>query len=147
MTTNERVDLDERLRAAGYRVTGPRRAVWNALRAASGHVTAEQLTAQVTPSGQADQASVYRTLALFEQLGLARQSRLGDADAARWEVAHPDEHFHLVCANCGDIDHHVGSLVSRIRDHLEGDHRFEVRDVELVVTGICARCRDDEDTP
>jgi Fur family transcriptional regulator, ferric uptake regulator len=139
-------DLDRLLRAHGYRVTRPRRAVWAALTRADGHLTVEQVAALVAERGDdADLASVYRTLALFEELGLARVSRLGDRDAGRWELAHPDEHFHLVCERCGEVDHHVGTLVARIRDHLTAEHGFEVHGVDLVVTGRCARCtgRDD----
>jgi Fur family transcriptional regulator, ferric uptake regulator len=135
-------ELERTLRAHGHRVTRPRRAVWEVLGTADGHLTVEQIVAAVVANGGgADTASVYRTLALFEELGLARTSRLGDTDASRWELAHPDEHFHLVCEVCGDVDHHVGTLVAQIREHLDHGHGFEPRDVELVVTGRCARCR------
>jgi Fur family transcriptional regulator, ferric uptake regulator len=134
--------LDDELRARGYRVTQPRRVVWEALRAADRHVTVEELTASMGAAGaNVDLASVYRTLALFEELGLARVNRMRDDDAGRWELAHPDEHFHLVCETCGHIDHHVGSLVERIRDHLEHGHGFEATGVDLVVRGRCAGCR------
>jgi Fur family transcriptional regulator, ferric uptake regulator len=142
MDVTTEVDLDQQLRARGYRVTAPRRAVWSELRRAEGHLTVEEIAGGLDRRGaEVDLASVYRALGLFEQLGLARQSRLGDGDAARWELAHPDEHFHLVCTVCGEVDHHVGSLVADIRDHLDEGHGFEVADVELVVTGRCARCR------
>jgi len=133
------VDLSQVLRQGGYRVTSPRRIVWDALLRVSGHVTVEQIADIV--GDEVDQASIYRTLALFEELGLARMSRLGDGDAGRWEPAHPDEHFHLVCTGCGDVDHHVGSLVAQIRDHLAEGHGFQADNVELVVNGRCARCR------
>lgn len=136
VTTDE---LDRTLRAQGYRATTPRRAVWTALVNAPGHVTVEELTDLV--GDDVDQASIYRALALFEELGLARTSRLGDSDASRWEPAHPDEHFHLVCVDCGRIDHHRGSLVAEVADHLDRDHGFEVQRVELVVDGRCERCR------
>jgi Fur family transcriptional regulator, ferric uptake regulator len=136
-----RVDLAATLRAHGHRLTRQRRAVWEALQLARGHLTVEELTAAVVTGGDdVDPASVYRTLALFEELGLARASRLGDSEAGRWEVAHPDEHFHLVCERCGEIDHHVGSLVGDLTDHLHRGHGFHVTGVELVVTGRCARC-------
>lgn len=142
MSQEQRVDVAARLRAAGYRVTRPRRAVWEALGSAQRHLTVEELKPRVADAGgDADQASIYRTLALFERLGLARQSRLGDTDAARWEVAHPDEHFHVVCTSCGEVDHHIGSLVGDIREHLEDGHGFAVEDIDLVVSGRCARCR------
>lgn len=129
------------LRRRGYRVTRPRRAVWRALVEADGHLTVEELTGRVhARDPTVNLASVYRTLALFEELDLARESRLGGAEAGRWELAHPDEHFHLVCDHCGRVEHHEGSLVQQIRDHLSFGHRFEPRDVELIVTGRCADC-------
>lgn len=136
-----RVDLAATLRAHGHRLTRQRRAVWDALATSERHLTVEELTAAVVIGGDdVDPASVYRTLALFEGLGLARASRLGDSEAGRWEVAHPDEHFHLVCERCGEVDHHVGSLVEDIAAHLDRGHGFVVTGVELVVTGRCARC-------
>jgi Fur family transcriptional regulator, ferric uptake regulator len=135
-------DIDRTLRAQGHRSTRPRRAVWRVLAAADEHLTVEQIDDRLRAGDDAvDLASIYRTLALFADLGIARETRLGGEEASRWERAHPDEHFHLVCAECGDVDHHVGSLVAQIHHHLDEGHGFEVRDVDLVVTGRCARCR------
>src|SRR5690625_4908760 len=133
-----RIDLDQTLREHGYRATIPRRIVWDALVRAPRHVTVEQLSEYLD---EVDQASVYRALALFEELGIARMSRLGESEAARWEPAHPDEHFHLVCDSCGKIDHHVGSLVAQVIEHLDDGHGFQTDRVELVVTGHCRDCR------
>lgn len=133
-------DLDRVLRAHGHRVTRPRRLVWEALRGSDRHRTVDELAADL--SGAVDVASIYRSLSLFEELGVARVSRFHDDDASRWESAHPDEHFHLVCTHCGDVDHHVGSLVASIRSHLEEGHGFAVADVDLTVRGTCARCRE-----
>ncbi len=142
METIRTDELAERLRAEGYRSTRPRRAVWEVLVAAEDHLTVEEIDQRLQDRGEpVDLASVYRALALFATLGLARESHLGD-EAGRWERAHPDEHFHLVCDVCGAIDHHVGSLVAEIRAHLDGGHGFEATGVELVVTGRCADCRD-----
>ncbi len=135
----ESPQLDDTLKAAGYRVTRPRTRVWDALHAANGHVTVDELAEDV--GEDVDLASVYRTLHLFEELGLARVSRFDDRDSARWEPAHPDEHFHLVCRSCGEVDHHIGSLVAQIRTHLEGDHAFTVEEVDLTVHGLCNTCR------
>lgn len=134
--------FDELLRSNGHRSTRPRRVAWQVLLEADGHLTAEQIDAAVRAAGEhVDLASVYRSLALFAELGIARETHLGE-DASHWEAAHPDEHFHLKCLSCGAVDHHVGSLVEQIRDHLSGGHGFEVHRVELIVTGHCANCRD-----
>lgn len=135
-------DLATALRPHGHRITRQRRAVWDVLQRASGHLTAEQIADRAAHHDRRlNVASVYRTLAVLAALGLARESRLGDGDASRWELAHPDEHFHVVCERCGDVDHHVGSLVDEIRTHLADGHGFEADTVELVVTGQCATCR------
>lgn len=134
-------DIQELLRDHGYRVTQPRRAVWRVLAEAHGHLTADQVAARVHDEDPGiNLASIYRSLALFDELDLVRESRLGEADASRWEIAHPDEHFHLVCDDCGRIDHHVGSLVQEIREHLSDGHGFEPSAIELIVNGRCADC-------
>jgi Fur family transcriptional regulator, ferric uptake regulator len=138
--------LEELLRRHGHRVTDPRRAVWEVLHQAAeaAHLTVDEVTARARGRGFAvDRASVYRALDLFEQLGVARSSQLGTPGGSRWERAHPDEHFHLRCTVCGDVDHHVGDLVARVREHLDDGHGFVVSAVTLSVEGTCGRCRAD----
>jgi Fur family transcriptional regulator, ferric uptake regulator len=140
MATSEE-QLERTLREHGHRSTRPRRAIWRVLDQVDAHLTVEEIDARLRATGETvDLASIYRALGLFADLGLVRETHLGD-DAARWEVAHPDEHFHLVCGDCGDVSHHIGSLVAQITEHLDDGHGFEVRDVELVVTGRCEACR------
>lgn len=129
------------LRDRGHSATTPRRLVWEVIAAAEGHLTADEIASRVNrKDASVNLSSVYRTLALFADLELVRESNLGTDGAARWERAHPDDEFHLVCRTCGRVEHHAGSLVSEIRSHLAGDHDFEADRVELVVTGTCAGC-------
>ena len=158
-------ELTAALRAGGHRLTGPRRAVWAALAPlaqnadghagvhvdghadghASAHPTAHLSVDEVVERTQAlgsgiDRATAYRVLALLEELGLVRASQLGSGDAVRWERAHPDEHFHLRCTRCGTVDHHVGTLVATVREHLDDGHGFRAETIELTVHGRCAAC-------
>ncbi len=131
--------FEARLRAHGHRVTDARRAVHAALVGASRHLTPEQVVERA--GGEVNLATVYRVLGLFEDLSLARSTRLDADGPASWELAHPDDHVHLVCERCGDVDHHVGDAVSRLRGHLLDGHGFAADDVDLVVRGTCASCR------
>lgn len=141
MTAATNDQMIDALRDAGHRVTRPRRAVWSVLRDADGHLTVDELAERVQRHEPGvNVASVYRALDVFADLDMVRESRLGDEEASRWEIAHPDEHFHLVCEDCGRIDHHVGTLVEQVREHLADGHGFQPRDVELIVTGTCADC-------
>jgi len=143
-------ELGAALRAGGHRLTEPRRAVWAALGSAGrvaseaepGHLTVDEVVERTHTLGTAvDRATAYRVLALLEELGLVRATQLGSGDAVRWERAHPDEHFHLRCTSCGAVDHHVGTLVATVREHLDDGHGFEVETVELTVHGRCVECR------
>lgn len=131
--------FESALRDAGHRVTDSRRAVHAALVEADGHLVPEQVVAH--GAGTVNLATVYRVLSLFEDLGLARSTRLGADSGASWELAHPDDHVHLVCDRCGDVDHHLGDAVSRLRGHLLDGHGFAAAEVDLVVRGTCATCR------
>lgn len=134
-------DVWDLLRDRGHRVTQARQAVWRVLVEADSHLTADEIADRVHAIDRGvNLASVYRSLALFSDLDVVRESRLGGEEASRWELAHPDEHFHLVCGRCGRVDHHVGTLVETIKAHLSRGHDFHPESVELLVTGRCAEC-------
>lgn len=134
-------ELGSVLRNHGFRLTSPRWLVWSVLRSANGHLTADEIASLVHEADPTiNISSIYRSLTLFEDLDLVRESHLGIDDSARWEIAHPDDHFHMVCRKCGTVDHHVGELVEQIRSHLGDHHDFTADNIDLVVTGVCPRC-------
>lgn len=133
-------ELDGTLRGAGHRVTTPRRAVWEVVSRADTHLTAEEISEMVQHEEPGiNVSSVYRALGLFSQLGLVRESSLGPS-ASHWEMAHPDQQFHLRCTSCGGVEHHGGDIVDQVRDHLRSEHGFEATTIDLVVSGTCVRC-------
>lgn len=137
-----RADVETRLRERGYRVTEPRLRVYELLRGGEGHLTADEIADALADGAEpVTLSSVYRVLAVLEELDLVRSTRLGNADASHWELAHPDEHFHVVCNHCGDVDHHRGSLVAVIEEHLRDGHDFEPDDITVLVRGTCRTCR------
>jgi Fur family ferric uptake transcriptional regulator len=80
-------------------------------------------------------------LSLFAEIGEVPHSHIGADRSGYWEIGHPDEHFHIVCRNCGLVDHHRGTLVQQIREHLSGkDHAFNPERIELTVIGLCHNC-------
>ena len=117
--------------------------VYEALAAEHHHLTADELADRLADDLEpVPISSVYRALAVLEDLELVRSTRLGTDDVTHWELAHPDEHFHVVCTRCGAVDHHRGSLVSLVAEHLRGGHGFEAERVSLLVHGTCASCGD-----
>ena len=133
---------EQALRASGYRLTPQRVLVWNVLRRSHDqHLSAEEICAQVQETIPTfNVASVYRTLALLADLGLAKEIRLDDGPA-RWEVTHDHEHHHMVCRVCGSITHDDDPVLDLVSDRVQATHGFAAEEVDLVVTGVCAGCR------
>ncbi len=135
------MDLEEALRRRDLRVTRPRQLVWAVLHESGHHLTAAEIAAEVARRDPAvNLSSVYRTLSLFADLRLARESRLGADDASHWEPAHADDVIHLVCAGCDAVLHHEGREVERLRTHLGEHHGFVAEWVDVVVHGRCPDC-------
>lgn len=135
------MELDAVLRAGQFRVTRPRRLVWEVLTGEHGHLSAQEIAEQVHSIDPAvNTSSVYRTLALFAELELVRESKLGDDDTSHWEPIHDDAVIHLVCEVCGEVLHHDADDVEQLRRRVLGEARFEVRSIEVVVRGRCERC-------
>lgn len=104
-------------------------------------MTADQIAEEVrSRDPSVNLSSIYRSLSLFSDLGLVRESHLGASEATHWEPAHPDEQFHLRCTSCGRVEHHTGDLVRQIDDHMADHHGFRSDRIELLVTGLCERC-------
>lgn len=134
------MDVADRIRSSGHRLTPQRQLVWDVLRRSDHHLTADQIHAEVCRVvPDFNLASVYRTLTLLAELGVVKEVQLGDGPG-HWEVEHPDDEFHLVCRSCGRVQHHPGDLVEQVRAHLRGEHGFEPESVDLVVHGLCADC-------
>jgi Fur family ferric uptake transcriptional regulator len=135
-------DGRDALRESGHRMTPQRVLVWDVLRrAGERHMSAEEIFHEVQKTLPTfNVASVYRTLSLLSELGLAKETRLADGPAV-WELAHDHRHHHLVCRACGSITHHEEPGLARVALHLLEQHGFAAEELDLVVTGLCHQCR------
>lgn len=133
-------DLDEaaaELRARGLRLSAARRALLGALFAASAPASAERLAAEVAPD--ADLASVYRNLELFERVGLVRHMHLGHGPGLYATGEQADREF-LVCERCGRLRSVAPGELDPLRDQIEDRYGFRVAFTHFPLAGLCADC-------
>jgi Fe2+ or Zn2+ uptake regulation protein len=126
---------------AGYRLTGPRRAVADLVAEQSGHFTAADLlsAAQQRRLG-IGRATIFRSLDLFLELSLLERLDLPTGEHA-YVPCEPAHHHHLVCSVCG-ISQEIGdSGIQSAIDRIERQTGFQVERHRLELFGRCPDCR------
>jgi Fur family transcriptional regulator, ferric uptake regulator len=133
------------LRQGGYRMTPQRRLVLQAV-AALGHGTPDAIAEEVqrTASG-VNLSTVYRTLDLLEGLGLVTHTHLGHGSPT-YHVAQDSDHLHLVCQDCGGVEHVAELLARPFAEALKSDTGFRADLRHFAVYGRCASCQAGEAT-
>ena len=122
-------------------VTRQRLSVAGVLEAMPGHHSIDELhdrLREVEPG--IGQATVYRTLRLLGEAGLAVELRLGES-ACRFEAVQSSgqPHAHLVCRSCGAMIELPGGL-PELRDYLAACYGFNLEGQANCLFGLCARC-------
>ena len=136
---NRETALAAALRERGQRSTPQRLAIARVLTDLDRHVTAERVHAEISARMPGvSLPTVYATLDLLEELGLARRVAT-DGGAVVYDPR-TDEHHHLVCRSCGkiaDVDAPVD--VSGVRAAAQATG-FQPDASQVVVRGLCADC-------
>jgi Fur family ferric uptake transcriptional regulator len=128
-------EIVERLRARGHTVGRTRTAVLDAMRRQTGAFTADELAAAVP---DVHVSTVYRTLALLEEINAVRHVHLSHGPALYEHAASLDVR-HLVCEVC---DRHVAvpaEVFDAVRSRLADEYGFVLEGSHFAIVG---RCRD-----
>jgi Fur family ferric uptake transcriptional regulator len=133
--------LIQTLRQLGYRLTPQREMIIEAIAHASGHMTAEEIYEQIKTRTQAvNIATVYRTLDLLVEKGLASRADLWDGRVVYATFQH-GPHIHLVCRECGGIYNADHALLLSLGNALGERYGFSADLQHLTIAGLCAECQ------
>jgi Fe2+ or Zn2+ uptake regulation protein len=81
--------------------------------------------------------TIYATLELFVELGLAR--RIDTGTAALYDAG-LEPHQHAVCRRCGRVQDVDGRLNAGAFLGAARDVGFQPQAAELIISGVCAEC-------
>lgn len=113
-----------------------------------GHVSVEQLVARVRrEDARISVATVYRTMKLLAECGLAVPRQFGDGQTRYEAAAGRHHHDHLICTGCGEIVEFENERIESLQALVARRHGFEVQSHKLELYGRCARCRGGEVRP
>lgn len=130
------------LQAAGLRVTPQRVALIALLRAQGGFMDAEALHRLALLRGERiSLATVYRTLALFKDLGLVEGRIVGDEqDREEYRFRTRRETYTLTCKRCGAIVPVEAGIVEAFRQELTARTGATVLTAHTCFIGYCPAC-------
>ena len=121
------MEIKKILIKAGYKLTKPRLAVLGCLERQDKLLSARAIYQKIKT---VDQASVYRTLNLFEELDIVNSETI-DKEKLYCLAGHP--HHHIICRTCG------------YSESIECKHKFTHKhftDInhQLLLSGFCRKC-------
>ena len=131
--------LELALRSAGLRVTRPRLAVLDALRGHPHADTESVIRLARAELGAVSHQAVYDVLRALTEAGLVRRIQPAGS-VARYEARVGDNHHHVVCRDCGDVQDvdcavgHTPCLTA------SDDAGFSIDEAEVVYWGRCPAC-------
>jgi Fur family transcriptional regulator, ferric uptake regulator len=106
------------------------------------HLSSEDLYRLVQKEDSSiGQTTVYRTLKLLSEAGLAREVRFGDGRTHYEHNYKHQHHDHMICSQCGKIIEFFSAELEAIQDAMAAKHKFEVTQHLLRIIGLCADCR------
>jgi Fur family ferric uptake transcriptional regulator len=139
MKTETRLRIENLLRTANLRRTGPRVAILSVLMQARKPLTQDQIAAKLAPAIP-NKVTIYRTLESFCEAGLVHKAFIHQravhfelADKCTEKQCHP----HFTCSKCG-----VTQCLTRLSFPLvKGLNKgFVVHRQQVRLEGLCPRC-------
>lgn len=125
----------------GLRSTRQRDIILDVFLATHEHLTVEELYLKVKASHPGiGQATVYRTLKLFVEAGLAREMILADGQTRYEHQLAGEHHDHLICTGCNTIVEFEDEAIEQLQRDIAKRHGFELTAHKMQLFGLCPGC-------
>lgn len=146
--TKEKTDNPERqvfyecLRSKNLKRTTQRDVILDVFLQTKAHVSSEELYERVK---QVDRSigftTVYRTLKLLVECGLAHPVQVGDGYTRYEQGFHYSHHDHLICVQCGELTEFFSQRLEALQEEIVRSHNFRMLDHSLRIWGLCKKCQ------
>lgn len=132
--------------AVTRRNTRAKTLILNCLKSLDGkHITAEELSdmlkSENTPVAK---STLYRFLSQLEQDGLVKKYFSGENASSCYrfigEGSECNEHFHLLCRQCGEITHFENPMLEQMIKKLDSTNDFSIDIHDSPFYGTCKSC-------
>ena len=126
----------------GLKSTRQRSLIIDTFFSVGGHLSVEELWNKVRQQdAKVSVATVYRTMKLLNECGLAHARNFGDGQTRYEAAAGRHHHDHLICTHCGTIVEFEDDRIEEMQDAVADKHGFKVTSHKLELYGLCRNCQ------
>lgn len=138
----EKAIFDEHIQAEGLRRTAQRNLILETFLSTEEHLTSDDLYRIVQKGDPAiGHTTVYRTLKLLTEAGLAREVRFGDNKTYYEHHYNHEHHDHMICTECGKVIEFFSADIESLQDEMAGKFGFRPTHHSLRMWGVCSDCQ------
>ena len=129
------------LRKNNYPFTQPRKTILRIFLQSEGHIDTQELYRKAKKKDSLISLStVYRTMHLLVECGLASENTFG-ADTKYFEkVPGKKHHDHLVCTLCRKVEEFHHPLIEASQKEIAKQYQFLITSHEMTLFGTCSAC-------
>ena len=136
-----------RISEEGLKATKQREEILNIFLNSSGHKSLAQIYAQVAKTNpKIGYVTVYRTLKLLTQLGLATRRKFEDGETRYEPASEGSHHDHLICLDCGKILEFEDPTLEALQKGIAQRYRFKISLHLMELYGLFGKCRQKQKT-
>jgi Fur family ferric uptake transcriptional regulator len=134
--------LHRHLKRVGLKHTGQRDTILRTFLDTRDHLSTDELYRLVKKNDEhIGFTTVYRTLKLFAECGLASEVAFNDG-VTRYEHQYQRRnHHHMVCTECGSSVEFFASGIERIEQEIGRKNKYLPTRHTFQIYGICEKCR------
>lgn len=121
--------------------TQQRESVARVLFESTRHLSADEVAEELRERGeQIGKATVYRTLALLVELGLATEHDFGEGFRRYQMQIGAAQYDHLICTSCGEVTQFRHPELNETLERIARDAGFEAITRQIKIFGTCDEC-------
>jgi len=134
--------LIDYLRDRNLKVTPHRELILETFLSQEGHHSVEDIHKSVKQlDPRVGYTTVYRTMKLLAECGLAREIDLADGITRYEHLFNHEHHDHMICMECGTSIEFFNSEIEAVQDAASRKLGFTVTDHKLQIYGLCKNCQ------
>ena len=139
---NEKQVFSEHIQKAGLRHTAQRELILDIFLRTEEHLSSEDLYWLVhKEDSSVGHTTVYRTLKLLTDAGLAREVRFGDGKSYYEHHYNHEHHDHMICTECGKVVEFFSPEIESLQETVAAEYGFRLTHHSMRILGLCGICQ------